>query len=245
MSLAQRRVQLLTGLVIVAIVAIGAGISAFYGLTASRQAASPVIPGPVSNNSAARSIELGRQAWAAVHPADGSAPVAGNAAGTQAKVVIPFQAQGFVGSHPGLYEPANAAPTEREARADALQQQAMTMLNEGNVQRAQELSKQREAVLRGDDTTSVSSPALTEQQARAQELRRMGDDQLRTGNWQRAQQYYQQSQAALQGDPVLTEQRARAESLQKQGDDYLRMGDYQHAQQLYTQRDAALRGEAK
>src|SRR5919199_2506703 len=150
----------------------------------------------------------------------------------------------------GGRQPVTAPLTAQEARAQDLQQQAMTMMNEGNYGRAQELTQQREAVLHGEQSASVESPALTEQQARAQELQQQGTLMLADGNWQQAQQYYKQSQAALQGDhpasgasPALTEQQARAQALRKQGDDYLRTGDYQHAQQYYMQSDALLQGE--
>jgi hypothetical protein len=133
---------------------------------------------------------------------------------------FPPQAQGFL--HPGgaavVEEPVNGALSqeqantqaiqqgaaaimaEREARAQDLQQQAMTMMNEGNYVRAQELTKQREALLRGEQSASVASPVLTEQQARAQALRKRGDDYLHTGDYQHAQQYYMQSDALLQGE---------------------------------------------
>ena len=97
-------------------------------------------------------------------------------------------------------QPVTAPLTAQEARAQDLQQQAMTMMNEGNYVRAQELTRQREAVLHGEQSASGASPALTEQQARAEALRQQGNDYLRSGDYQHAQQYYMQSDALLQGE---------------------------------------------
>ena len=208
------------GIIIALALGVGGTLAINGGLftPASQEAAPQTITGPVVNNPAASSIDAGRQSWAAVHPADAAAPVG---------------------------QPVTAPLTAQEARAQDLQQQAMTMMNEGNYVRAQELTQQREAVLHGEQSASVASPALTEQQARAQELQQQGTLMLAEGNWQQAQQYYKQSQAALQSEPVLTEQQVRAQALRKQGDDYLRTGDYQHAQQYYMQSDALLQGETR
>src|SRR5919199_4682042 len=139
------------GIIVALALGVGGTLAINGGLftPASQEAAPQTITGPVVNNPAASSIDAGRQSWAAVHPADAAAPVG---------------------------QPVTAPLTAQEARAESLQQQAMTMMNEGNYVRAQELTQQREAVLHGEQSASVASPALTEQQARAAALRRQGDD---------------------------------------------------------------------
>ena len=127
--------------------------------------------------------------------------ITGPMANTLPDSAFPPQAQGFLHPLAALpEEPANAPLTAQEARAEELQQQAMMMLNEGNYARAQELSRQRDALLRGEQSASAASPALTAQQARADVLRKQGDAYMNTGDYRHAQQLYKQSDAVLRGE---------------------------------------------
>ena len=179
--------------------------------------------------------------------------ITGPVANTLPDSAFPSQAQGFLHPLAALpEEPANAALTAQEARAEELQQQAMAMMDQGNYARAQDLSRQRDALLRGEQSASAASPALTEQEAQAQDLQQQAMMMLNEGDYARAQELSRQRDALLRGEqsasaasPALTAQQARAEALRQQGDAYMNTGDYQHAQQLYKQSDAVLRGEAK